>query len=83
MITIRDFLKNNGIDISFVDSTVEIKDLVEYIKEYSIMVREEQIKFCAVGSAHYTSLNVRKVPERLDDDLRNHLNVCRVDVSIK
>lgn len=42
------------------------------------MVREEQIKLCAASAACYTSLKVRYVPERIDDDYQSHLIVPRV-----
>ena len=80
MISIDDFLKEKGIDPRDSDFNVELHDVKKYLKEFSEKVREEQIKYSAIGAAHHTSINVRNVPERLDDDLKSHLNVCRVVV---
>lgn len=80
MISIDDFLKEKGIDQRDSDFNVELHDVKKYLKEFSEKVREEQIKYSAIGASHHTSINVRNVPERLDDDLKSHLNVCRVVV---
>lgn len=80
MKTIKGFLSDKGLDPNHVDGKIEMQDMINYIKEYATIVREEQIKYSALGAAHHTSINVRGVPERLDDDLESHFNVCRVNV---
>ena len=45
--------------------------------------KDFQKEFPNVGfdrTAHHTAINVRNVPERLDDDLKSHMQVCRVNI---
>lgn len=80
MITISKYLISKGIDTSNRSQSIEIEKVEKYIEEFSKMVREEQIIYSSVGAAHHTAINVRNVPERLDDDLKSHLQVCRVNI---
>ena len=84
MQTINEFLKENDISIEDgVEIQLDVAIIKDLIFEYAKKVREEQIKNCAVGAAHYTAITVRSVPERLDEDYKNHLNVCRVPINIR
>jgi hypothetical protein len=80
MISIDDYLKEKELDPRHEDCKVEMQDLKKYLKEFAVKVRDEQIKYSALGSAHHTSINVRNVPDKLNDDLKAHLNVCRVEI---
>lgn len=80
MESIDDFLMNKGLDMRDGDLKIPIQDVRSVMKDYAILVREEQIQYCAVGSAHYTAVDVRHTPDQLDNDFSAHMNVCRVKI---
>ena len=79
MKSIKEYLSDYGFDINNIGDTVEMDDMVKYMKEYAEIVRDKQIEYSAVGGARYMCI-IRGTSDQLQNDFDGLMKAIKVKI---
>jgi len=74
----KQFLESKGLQPNHIDNTVNMKELIEFMKAYATIIRNQQIEYCAISATTISALNIRGTNDQLDNDLVRFLKVPKV-----